>query len=256
MALGVNIIVFGAALAGQRVVLLADALASVQVMVNRVAHSPVMQIFHRLILALQEMGALGANLLEEHVFGELNVLADAASRARRELIQTIATQMGLMARELPLPVRALEFIAQVRKEVRDLHLERVPLSTRAPTRAELELMQHRGLAFSTAEDQPIRHDPPWHPRPGSPPLLVPRGPRLQLSGKSAVARTEPHGSLGNYSRTRSESPPLLVPRGPRLQLSGRSADAKAEPLNRGSYPCTRSESPPSAIRSINVSHSL
>ena len=177
VALGVNIIVFGAALAGQRVVLLADALASVQVMVNRAAHSPVMQIIHRLILALPEVGALGANLLEEHVFGELNVLADAASRARRELIQTIATQMGLMARELPLPVRALKFIAQ-------------------------------------------------------------------LSGKSAVARTEPHGSLGNYSRTRSESPPLLVPRGPRLQLSGRSADAKAEPLNRGSYPCTRSESPP------------
>jgi hypothetical protein len=55
VALGVNIIVFGAALAGQRVVLLADALASVQVMVNRAAHSPVMQIIHRLILALPEV---------------------------------------------------------------------------------------------------------------------------------------------------------------------------------------------------------
>ena len=132
VALAINIIVFGAVLAGHRVVLLADALASVQVMVNRAAHSPVMQIIHRLILALPEMGALGANLLEEHVFGELNVLADAASRARRELIQTIATQMGLMARELPLPVRALEFIAQVRKEVRELHLERDPPKSAPP----------------------------------------------------------------------------------------------------------------------------
>ena len=101
--MALNIVVYRAPLAGQRTVLLADALASVQVMVNRVAHSPVMQIFHRLILALQEMGALGANLLEEHVFGELSVLADAASRARREPIQIVATQMGPMARGLPLP---------------------------------------------------------------------------------------------------------------------------------------------------------
>lgn len=152
VALGINIIIFGRRLSGFQVHLLADALATVQVMFHRAAHSPHMQCIHRLILALPELACLGPLRSENHVFGEVNICADAASRGRFDLLRLLGRQFGLDVRRLPLPARAFEFLRQVRQAIHASNESEGATHSSDPAprpqgRVELELMQHRGAPF-------------------------------------------------------------------------------------------------------------
>ena len=118
IALGVNVIMFGEKLQGAAVMLCADALATVDIMNACSAHSPALQSIHARILALPEFAALAPALRTAHVYGEVNVMADASSRARFELIDSIATQLGMAHRRVGLPARAEEFLQAVRADAR------------------------------------------------------------------------------------------------------------------------------------------
>ena len=161
VALGINIIISGRRLSGFQVHLLADALATVQVMFHRAAHSPHMQCIHRLILALPELACLGPLRSENHVFWEVNICADAASRGRFDLLRLLGRQFGLDVRRLPLPARAFEFLRQVRQAIHASNESEGATHSSDPAprpqgRVELELMQHRGAPFTEAEDQPLQ----------------------------------------------------------------------------------------------------
>ena len=161
VALAFNVIIFGRRLGGEVVHLLADALATVQIMVNRAAHSPTMQIIHSELLQLPEFAKLGARLSHSHVFGEVNVVADAASRGNFDLIYKLAAQLGQKAQQINVPPEALAFLERVLVAVRAETLASLGFGPipppRAPSEAELKRLQHRGIAYSTAEDQPIRY---------------------------------------------------------------------------------------------------
>ena len=116
-ALGINIIMYAELFQGQEVLYLADALAPVQIMQRGAAHSPVLQIIHDAIIHLPEFQAIGVHGLEEHVFGEVNVMADAASRGNFDLIHDIAQHLGFQPQLVVLSERAMEFVAQLREAV-------------------------------------------------------------------------------------------------------------------------------------------
>ena len=56
----------------------------------------------------------------EHVFGPANIMADAASRAKFKLIATLAVHLGVTARRISLPERALTFFRDACAAVRAL----------------------------------------------------------------------------------------------------------------------------------------
>ena len=113
-AVGVNIIIYGPTLAGCRAVVCADALATVQVLNRGSARAPAMQAVFGLIAALPEYKALAPLLEAAHVFGEVNVMADAASRAKFSVLQSIAKGIGVASRHVELPERAVSFIRSVK----------------------------------------------------------------------------------------------------------------------------------------------
>ena len=158
VALGINLITFASRLEHRTIYLLSDAMATVQVMQLGAARAPVMQIIHEAILARPEYRRFDGNLLEQHVFGEMNILADAASRGKIEFLKQVASQMGVCAREIALSTHALDFLQHVREPVREFKRFDVGSgAARAQGTDELALMQHRGARFSTAEDQPLQY---------------------------------------------------------------------------------------------------
>ena len=62
--------------------------------------------------------ALAPSLRTAHVYGEVNIMADASSRARFELIDSIAAQLGMAHRHVDIPARAHEFLEAVRADAR------------------------------------------------------------------------------------------------------------------------------------------
>ena len=163
LAVGINLIMFGSLFEGHEVYLLADALASVQVLANNAARSPTMQIIHDLILNLPEFKLLHPHLYSTHVFGHINVLADAASRASFDVIYSISYQMGIQALHLKVSQRAFDFFTLAKTRIQalrdqDMHESSTQCSSprvRPQTRQELELMHHLGSPFIGAEDQPL-----------------------------------------------------------------------------------------------------
>jgi len=157
IALGVNVIMFGLQLKGLQVHLFADALATVQILASQAAHSPVMQIIHDALLALPEFGLIISRGLPEHLFGECNALADAASRANFERIYVLAQQLGVSARQLTIPTQAIELICSIKLKVRALHSfegsKTLPPS-RPQTREELRRIRHLGSKFLGTDDNP------------------------------------------------------------------------------------------------------
>ena len=123
VGIGVNVILYGQRLAGCRVRICADALASVQILLREAARSPVMQAIYRLIRGLPEFALLCPLLDEVHVYGEGNVMADAASRAKYAVISALASQLGVVARQLDLPDRALHFVADVIREAQAVRVQ-------------------------------------------------------------------------------------------------------------------------------------
>jgi hypothetical protein len=69
-----------------------------------------MQVIHELLIQTPEYQASGSHYFHEHVYGRVNVLADAASRAMFGLLHSVTRQLGIEARRLPLPERVLAFL--------------------------------------------------------------------------------------------------------------------------------------------------
>jgi deoxycytidylate deaminase len=69
-----------------------------------------MQIIHELLIHTPEYLALGLRSYHSHVYGRVNVPADAASRNRGDIIGRVTNQLGIAAKRLPLPERALTFL--------------------------------------------------------------------------------------------------------------------------------------------------
>ena len=141
LAVCVNFILWGAILQGHQVAMYADALASVQVLLNGAAHSPMMQLIHLRLKELPEFASVWPSIQVDHVFGEFNVLADAASRNRPAVIHALALQLGIPARKVALPDRVNHFLQHIREDARALR--------GATSTAALELEQYRSKAFSS-----------------------------------------------------------------------------------------------------------
>ena len=187
IALAINVIIYGRRLRGLKVYLLADALATIQIVARRAAHSPIMQIIHDLVIALPEYQMIVLHGLQNHVFGELNAPADAASRGRFTLVSTLARQIGVIARRINVPERALDFINLVLDRVRafrnyEAGLEQPSdLTVRPQSRQELKNMRHLGSSFLGADDNPQMFLPARYKRSMSPPNL-PSSPELNAPG--------------------------------------------------------------------------
>jgi len=168
VAIGINVIIFGPIFEGYEVYLLADALASIQILTSNSAHSATLQILHDLLLSLPEFLRLKPNVFGSHVFGRVNVLADAASRAHFHVVTSICSQMGILARHLSVPARAFEFLDEARSCIRRAQqsdggalLDSYP-TERTQTQQELDRMHHLGQEFIGNEDQPLMFKfTPW-----------------------------------------------------------------------------------------------
>ena len=113
VALGINVIMLGGKLRGAAAMLCANALATVDIINTCSAHSPALQSIHARILALPGFAALAPALRTTHVYGEVNAMADASSRARFELIDSTSTQLGISHRHVDIPAPAHEFLEAV-----------------------------------------------------------------------------------------------------------------------------------------------
>ncbi len=118
-AAGINLICNANRFVGHDVTVCVDALSSALVLAQA-AYSPMMQAIHELILALPEFKLLAPRLRVQHIFGEVNVFADAASRGRFKLLETIEARVGVVARKIELPQRALAFFEDVKLRARQL----------------------------------------------------------------------------------------------------------------------------------------
>ena len=172
LAVGVNILIYGPLFDGHEVYLLADALATVQILASNAAHSAVMQRIHDLILSLPEFDRLRPNVFSTHVYGRINILADAASRGTFNIISTICSQIGIDAVRVNIPSRVFDFLEAARQRVRSLNdpnTESVPsanvVTPRVQSREELNFMHHLGSEFIGADDQPLMFKfTPWGKR--------------------------------------------------------------------------------------------
>ena len=102
-------------------------------MLSRAAHSPHMQCIHRIILQLPELAGLGKLRQEAHVFGEINVAADAASRANSRLLKALGKQFGIEVARLQLPERTQQFLDRVRRAVHEVNVSEQATHPSDPT---------------------------------------------------------------------------------------------------------------------------
>ena len=160
VALALNVVIFGPRVVGSAVNLYSDAMATVQVMLRQAAFSPDMQLIHSLLVSLPEFQALGINVFSDHVYGRINVLGDAASRALFELVHRVTAQLGVAAHRLVVPPRALDFVDEVRRRVaarvavEDTAL--VPATPRPQSLAERQRMHHLGLSHLNSTSREFR----------------------------------------------------------------------------------------------------
>jgi hypothetical protein len=110
-ALWGNVLVFAPLVKGAQVHLATDSLTTADVIAAASADSLLMQIVHLRLLARPEWRALAPNG-NPHVgfiYSETNVMADAASRGRLDLLERLCAQIGLRGHRLDAPhaLRAL-----------------------------------------------------------------------------------------------------------------------------------------------------
>ena len=121
-------------------------------------------IIHALLVNLPEFRALGINVLCDHVYGRINVLGDAASRGLFDVIHRVTRNLGVVAHQLLVPQRELDFLEEVRRQVLALHADVAlhaaaiggPVGAappaavalpRAQFRSELDRMRHLGPRY-------------------------------------------------------------------------------------------------------------
>jgi hypothetical protein len=120
LSLCIGVIIWAEDLSGHRFTLCSDALATVQNMWRNAARSPAMQAILLLLQNMPEFHILRPYFDVEHVFGPANIMADAASRAKLKLLSAVAAQLGVTARRIALPERALKFFSDACAAVREL----------------------------------------------------------------------------------------------------------------------------------------
>ena len=190
MALAINILIYGPRLAGHLVRLFSDALATVQIIGKGAARSHDMQIIHDLVVHRPEYPLIIRKGLQEHIYGEVNVFADSASRKKFSLIGKLAEQFGIQARRIYPPRMVFDFIDEVKSAIR---------CSREQSRDEINRMHHLGNDFLGADDNPIEF-----------PLIVierPESPKCFLNSTASVVNM-PHPSLSSSLKRRAESPPI------------------------------------------------
>jgi hypothetical protein len=79
--------------------------------------SPILQVFHALLIALPEFCALGINAFEKDIYGRFNVLGGAASRGLFDIIHKVTRQIGIKASQVAVPRRALDFLNKIRRQI-------------------------------------------------------------------------------------------------------------------------------------------
>ena len=196
-AAGINLICNANRFVGHDVTVCVDALSSALVLAQA-AYSPMMQAIHELILALPEFKLLAPRLRVQHIFGEVNVFADAASRGRFKLLETIAARVGVVARKTELPQRALAFFEDVKLRARQLSAAAFAATkppvfmadAAAPTYIYSRKRPHhgfRGPVFSSnfAGDGPSKHALPLHSEEFA------SCPKISNSERSVLQRVEP-----------------------------------------------------------------
>eukprot|EP00966_Prymnesium_polylepis_P032073 746486-Prymnesium_polylepis.1 len=165
LAACVNFIVFSAELEGaMHVVMEIDALASPTVLCKDKARSPGLRAVLHEFRRVPQLGQLAHNgrLHCAHCWGEANPLADAASRAKRDVLNTLGAALGMQMRQVRMGADASNFISRV--------LDR--LDAQPLTAAEIEFDSTLGYP---GEGPPPLASPPPHAAlaPGSPsPSLV------------------------------------------------------------------------------------
>lgn len=143
IAVGINVVVYGDLLEGCYVTLCVDALSSAQLIAAGHSCSEAMAVGWSLIQATPQYSALRPLLREAHVYGEANVMSDASSREKFEVISDVAEHYGVVATRVPLPQRALDFVQAVHVAAHYDEQRPGPPPARAASAEELVRMQAR-----------------------------------------------------------------------------------------------------------------
>jgi hypothetical protein len=127
MAYALNVIIFAPVVAGHPSFWYADAVSTIQTMIRSNTRSLAMQIIHELLIQSTEFAAVGPHQFHVHVYGRVNVPADAASRAIVPLLQSVTRQLGIVAVQIPFPERALNFLNRALDAIQAAQIDEHPV---------------------------------------------------------------------------------------------------------------------------------
>jgi hypothetical protein len=127
MAYALNVIIFAPVVAGHPSFWYADAVSTIQTMIRSNTRSLVMQIIHELLIQSPEFAAVGPHQFHVHVYGRVNVPADAASRAIVPLLRSVTRQLGIVAVQIPFPERALDFLNRALDAIQAAQIDEHPV---------------------------------------------------------------------------------------------------------------------------------
>lgn len=109
-----HLLVFGRLLrSGVRVVMHTDAVTSAMKLLGGRGKSEVMEMVRSAICSHPLMNKFRSDLIVQHVWGAANVMADAHSRAYKNVIVTVARQLGVRSIECPVPSEFVLFVDKV-----------------------------------------------------------------------------------------------------------------------------------------------
>lgn len=104
VAAAINFLTFAPFLrAAQTVVAEVDSLATAYALTQQSARSPLMVHVHNLLLANSDFNDLKPRLHVAHVYGEGNIMADAASRGMPDVLKAVASQLGVKLMKIEVP---------------------------------------------------------------------------------------------------------------------------------------------------------
>ena len=160
-----------------------DALATVDTLTDDAASSPLMQHFHDELLRLPAFKRIEPQIIVAHVYGDANVMADAASRGKTDTLRRLAQQLGLALERVPPPPELPRLLSGL-----------VTLQTANETAFHTEAQTDRGRHNLNMVGPPIAHENVWELLfPAMPP---PRATRRPAADRRPASRwPRPRGAL-------------------------------------------------------------
>lgn len=163
IAVLVNIVVFGRlVLRGFHdmafIVMHIDASASVTVLASGAPKSQPMQLVWEAISERPEYKKLKRRLGAAHTFGPANLMADAASRDKRDVISRISAQMRLEAVQLRVPSSLKETVYKIAQEIK-LVMEDKAVKKSAVAAMSSEQLNHEVAAAVLVDQTAVDFDP-------------------------------------------------------------------------------------------------